>query len=403
MIYLKNMGLLFAAILFSVIVAEFGLRILFPELNKPAAATRDHSDPLLPKQVSHKHKKLPNTANFDELGFRNQVADCVGSDVPAKRILLVGDSNIAATFLSDEDAPGNVLSKQLNSSNEYCYVVDSFGVSGFGPDQSLFAVRAKTDAAHYDHIVFHVFADNDLGDLVRNNNFFDNEKLENHGYCYVKPVYLDNFLLFKAIKSAFYKVFDYRIVSTYAEHSLGHSEKCSLPKYIDRYADPQKSFAQSLERSETEYKISSSGKIVPYMMNDRYDVSVACVADTAALEELQINATAIFKEFQEILDDRNIDGTILIQPSESDVTDNHPGSRGELARYCEKYNPRNISDFVLRGIQNSGYKGGVVDLYDTFENCSGCYFSVAELERDNHWNKHGVFVAMELLSKKIKY
>ena len=73
------------------------------------------------------------------------------------------------------------------------------GVSGFGPDQSYQAVKKLTKLKKYDHVVFHFFADNDLGDLLRNRTFIGGE-FRNMGYCFPQKNILDRFLIIRVIK-----------------------------------------------------------------------------------------------------------------------------------------------------------------------------------------------------------
>jgi len=45
------------------------------------------------------------------------------------------------------------------------------GVSGFGPDQNLIRFTEEADIYRPGLLVFHVFADNDFGDIIRNRLF----------------------------------------------------------------------------------------------------------------------------------------------------------------------------------------------------------------------------------------
>jgi hypothetical protein len=158
----------------------------------------------LPKHAAgtHVHAIRNSVATFDEDGMRVNPNQCASED--AIDVLVVGDSNIAGFFLSDSETLGaKITAKSLES--DQCIKVDTFGVSGFGPDQSLFAIAELTKDTTYDYVVFHVFADNDLGDLIRNNNYVD-DVLINSGYCFPKRPILERFLTFKAIRKVMYMV-----------------------------------------------------------------------------------------------------------------------------------------------------------------------------------------------------
>jgi hypothetical protein len=89
-------------------------------------------------------------------------------DKSGVRIIVYGDSNIFARFSNLEDTFPYQLEHALKGLTKRSIEVLNAGVPGFGPDQSLLRFEEEVEIYKPDIIVFHVFADNDWGDLIRN-------------------------------------------------------------------------------------------------------------------------------------------------------------------------------------------------------------------------------------------
>ena len=90
---------------------------------------------------------------------------------PEMRIIVYGDSNVMARFSNDENTYVRKLEKYLNKNGLKNIEVVNAGVLGFGPDQSLIRFNKEADTYKPDLVIFHIFADNDFGDIVRNRLF----------------------------------------------------------------------------------------------------------------------------------------------------------------------------------------------------------------------------------------
>ena len=165
-------------------IAELSLRQIFPEKSgKESIYLFNKELPRIQPNLEHYIDRLGTTAGFNEDGSRRKTLDNEGT----LSIGLFGDSNIAALFTSDEDAPNNVLANELRK-RQISATVSSYGVGGFGPDQSLFKLKqVLVSGENFDHVILHVFADNDAGDFIRNNYEIKDGGLTNDGYCY--PTY----------------------------------------------------------------------------------------------------------------------------------------------------------------------------------------------------------------------
>ena len=191
MSWIKSAFVVIVSTFLTFFAAELGLRLVFPD-KKLGQEIRDHSDGYLPRHSAGLHDNPVTDGNitFDSNGFRINPNICPDGK-PRKNVLLVGDSNISANFLADDKTLGARLN-EFSQNNGVCLDISTFGVSGFGPDQSFFKVAQLTQKKSYDAVLFHVFADNDLGDIVRN-RMYVNGALINNGYCYLEKPALEPF------------------------------------------------------------------------------------------------------------------------------------------------------------------------------------------------------------------
>ena len=378
MSWIKNLLLVITSIVLSLLILEFGLRLIYPgkaEIQK----VRDHSDPFMPKHLvgTHVNQIRNSIATFDEYGMRLNPNQCTSEDVID--VLLVGDSNIAGLFLSDLETLGAKITAQSVGS-EQCIKVDTFGVSGFGPDQSLFAIDELTKDIAYDYVIFHVFADNDLGDLVRNNNFVD-DHLINSGYCFYEQLILERFVTFKTIRKVLYIAGANLNLYGTALASNPFDNTC-----ISIVHPNDKSFAEGTSiRAQLDWEANSNNQRQIYM-GDRYDIEFACNSNVEATRYVTRYFNRIIMDASELATAREFNLVYLIQPSEDDVTNNH---EERLDKGCDQYRPQNLSQFFVDALGDLDF----INLYETFLNCNACYFTEEELSGDNHWSPYGVDIA----------
>lgn len=101
----RNLTILALSIIFTLIAIEIGLRFIYPD--KMHLSYRDHSHPDVPQmnEGTFKHQKLNVHASFDDRGFRINPYKCE-EDENLTKVLVVGDSNVAALFLEDQNSLG---------------------------------------------------------------------------------------------------------------------------------------------------------------------------------------------------------------------------------------------------------------------------------------------------------
>ena len=378
MSWIRNLLVMLVILIFSLSMLEISLRVIYPNLVE-SVAYRNHSDPLMPRQLAgtHKHKIRNSIATFNTTGMRINPNQCQqGKTVKA---LLVGDSNIAGMFLDDTETLGAKITQQ-SLANDLCINVDTFGVSGFGPDQSLFALADLTETNTYDYVIFHIFADNDLGDLIRNNNYVG-ERLINTGYCYVQRPLLEGFVTYKAFRQILYDLgIGINLYGTTVA-SNGLDNNCIIVPNLN-----QGNFISSMhERAKSDWQANRRNQRQIYM-GDRYDIEFACNPNVQVGSYVTKYLNRVILEASELANQRGFELIYLIQPSEDDVTNNHPN---RLDKGCDQYNPQNLSKFYVNAL--TGFN--VIDLYQSFLNCNACFFSEEDLGSDNHWSPYGVNLA----------
>ncbi|MDG1532802.1 MAG: hypothetical protein P8Q99_15815 [Paracoccaceae bacterium] len=383
--WIKNTALFLCSILFSLIVLEVGMRFVFPD---KLAVQRDHSDPLMPRQSAGalKDPAFGSTATFDSIGLRVNPNNC--ADAVDRRILIVGDSNIAALFLNDGLDLSAQLAQLLNETG--CVIVDSFGVAGYGPDQSLFAATHLLKAQHYDDVIFHIFADNDAGDLLRNNFPLENGRLTNTGYCHPNRSFLDRLVLPQAGQKLYYaatgKILDWHSL----RHSLGEDARC-LASDVTTVGSQ---FDQLQARAVNDLKIKQANGAQAYM-NDRFDVEFACQSSPVSHQIAMSKMSTVVQGVLDLATEKSFNPMFLLQPSEFDVTANHADLSQDIQTSCPNYAPTNNTDFFVQAI---GEKVAMINLYDAFSDCGDCFYTMAEAGGDNHWNAYGIGVAAKELA-----
>jgi hypothetical protein len=74
MSWIRNLLVMLVILIFSLSMLEISLRVIYPNLVENVAS-RNHSDPLMPRQLAgtHKHKIRNSIATFNTTGMRINV------------------------------------------------------------------------------------------------------------------------------------------------------------------------------------------------------------------------------------------------------------------------------------------------------------------------------------------
>lgn len=161
---LKNLALLIASLLLSLLLIELALRILgwsYPLFAQPDAQLGWSFRPNTAGWSAHE-----NTAylRINHFGFR-------GPDWPEQpasgsyRIAVIGDSFVDSSNLPDDDALTSIIEKQLASCPAFAgrhVEVLNFGVSGYGTAQEELMLEQRIAPLHPDLVVLVFYVGNDL-------------------------------------------------------------------------------------------------------------------------------------------------------------------------------------------------------------------------------------------------
>jgi hypothetical protein len=161
---------------------ELGLRILYPEKVQAIVEERLRLEQLayvfderyLVGLKPNTYKRLPDPGSSRIINWRTNPDGFRGNPLkehPPVRIIVYGDSNIEAPFSPLEETYPWRLEQYLEGFSDLDLEVINGGVVGSGPDQSVLRFAAHADKYKPDLVVFHIFADNDFGDLIRNRLF----------------------------------------------------------------------------------------------------------------------------------------------------------------------------------------------------------------------------------------
>jgi hypothetical protein len=378
-------------------VLEVALRIIFPDLKRTRSTlesmayqyNKDYLVSLKPNTVKEYEIKKGEvdfgktiTWKTNSLGFR-------GDEVGQKRglrVIVYGDSNIQARFSEAEYTYTSALQKLLRANYANADVINA-GIVGAGPDESLIRLSNDFDKVNPDIVIFHVFADNDYGDIIRNRLF---KFSPNNTFIKTKyPITVDERFTSResTIVELVHKLYIQRIINRliheardYKQNNLSHEEKVEqiLNDLEKRAASAYKIYKEDKPRHISHFE-------------DYYDIDVAAHPDSesarikiALMEEVLVAAS-------EFCAKNNISFIILVQPAVFDLALNVNLDVGnlDLAKRYENYKPENLSDPLKEICTKHGFN--CIHLINSFRqnNPASVY------RNDGHWNTKGQMLAAE--------
>lgn len=373
------------------IVAEYALRYLYP--NKVSMFQSDSVAISLFKKNLVRTGYGKNSINIrtNAYGIRDDgETNPIDADV-----LVFGDSNIAAMFLPFEETLGPRLEEQFDPG----IVVANMGVPGDGPDQSLqryLQIAGETSAKA---LVFHVFADNDFGDMFRNNIYREQpdgewrkrDKLDRD------PVFpVNRSLLLRGLNKLLYVIHSpftlYDLIAEPTYYSPLHYGL--LPP---RQSDKEDSIETWRAISRQEFEIYKVDGYTSWGA-DHYDYALAASPNGEMATTARELLTHVLSQARSAFHGKQECFVILIQPSEHDLWEDGPSVANSVlrARYQDYY-PKALSDLATRAADDASVS--YINLYELFSGSPGeYYFTEEEKPGDNHWNAAGIASAATLLA-----
>jgi len=368
-------------------VIELGLRILYPEKVLEIARDRERIDHLA--YQFHPDYLIALRPNARKQFTRTQVNGgavidwTTNSDAfrgpelrknPELRVMVYGDSNVQARFSPLSRTLPFRLQKDLTALSGEDVEVINAGIVGSGPDEALLRFKADVGVYKPDIVVFHIFADNDFGDIVRDRLFEINAQGE-------------------LVRTGFRATVDQNLKSIYPRLLVTRVAQKVLklvgvndPGPPARKSNGADEIVDSwMASAEEQYAVYKKGKRREFShFADQYDIDIALHPDSEAAATKIVLMDQVLQSAKKIADENNVKFVVLIQPSSIDLTRNHATNYEFLQQYPEYRRERLTS--IIDGIC-ARHNIPRVNLYPVFANNNpdSLYF-----RGDNdHWNDAG--------------
>ncbi len=410
---MKNLLLVLVSTLVSLGVLELALRALGPGDEVPHVLDAD----LIFKPGESRrlrYVRFPEhggeviETRFDKFGFREGAGDPL--DRGAYRIFVYGDSFIQGSYSTVENTFAGRLAQLLGQQTGMPVSVVNAGVDGYGPDQVFLRMLREVPKFDPDLVVVSLFADNDVGDLIRNKLFRLNPEglLERHGFVLTDEL-LDHYeerqrlndmpAIIRVVKDPELLRRDLRIL---LERRLGLDAGWLADVPIDtayRTAPDVDWIGIWLKRGEDEYTdyISNNnpGLRLDNLRSDHYDADVAIHPDRNSSKYKLALADALIEEQVGFLRQQGVPFVLMIVPSPIDACESYDWQvdRERYPDYDRRVLTRSIAQAARR------LDAPHLDLFEPFASgdCNQLYFH----HGNNHWNDRGQALAAGLVAEWI--
>lgn len=324
-------------------------------------------------------------------GFRGPPLD----PSPQARVLVLGDSNVQARFSTQDQSFTGQLQQLLRESMGTEVEVINAGVVGFGPDQSLIRLEAQIDRLQPDAVVFHVFTENDFGDIVRNRLF----ELDASGRLVrtPHPITPDARMptrWWSQPPRALWQGSMIRIFVNAFVQGLARSKDPHPPLQHD----PARFRERALRQHEREFAVYRARAPRKYsMFSDHYEADIAFAPQLESARTKRALLEAVLQRARDVAREHGIPFLVLIQPASRDLTTNLSNNYRALAGMTG-YDRRRLDRWVAAICEESGID--FIDLFDVFE-ATGRPNDMYLPEPDPHWNEEGERVAAQAVAARL--
>lgn len=324
-------------------------------------------------------------------GFRGPPLDPAAD----QRVIVFGDSNVQARFSTQELSFTGQLERLLEEPTGKNVEVINAGVVGFGPDQSLIRMRSLIERYEPDALVFHLFTENDFGDIVRNRLF----ELDPSGKLVrtPHPVTPDERMPTGWWSRPPGELLRNSMISIFANAYAQGLARSKQP-HPELEHDPERFRRGALGQHERELAVYQAGAPRKYsMFSDHYEADIAFAPDgeSARLEYALLRA--VLEQAGRIASDHSLPFLVVIQPASRDLTTNLPNHHRVLED-IPGYDRRRLDSWMESICRELGLD--FVNLFDVFEATgrpNEMYFPTP----DPHWNEAGQRVAAESVAEKL--
>lgn len=324
-------------------------------------------------------------------GYRGPLLRPRGS---ARRVVVYGDSFIAGEFADDSVTFVRMLERDLSARGP-TEVVNA-GVIGYGPDQEYRRMQAELPRLEPDVVVLAIFADNDMGDLVRNRLFRlrPDSGIESHRVT-LHPI-LERALAAQAHPSGWRRLHLVRWIERKRRPDAG-----TLPATRAKGEEPPFSLAGYTEWAMFHARrqfddMRAHPDTVLDLLGDSYDVDVSATPDAPSARYKVALMDRLLGAVQRDLAKRGVPLVLVIIPSPLDACERYD-VRIDTIRYPH-YDRRRISGTIDSLAARHGMKR--LDLWAPFRANDACalYYRGGDL----HWTANGQALAARLLSDSLR-
>lgn len=378
---------------------EIGLRRIYPEIsnaNKMAQEARKNSayrtDPnrlvaLKPNVVKTYQRSRANGGGA--IHWRTNSHAFRGDDLKDNsdfRIIVYGDSNVQGRFSELNKTFTYKLEHYLSNITQKTVEVLNAGVVGYGPDQSYIRFAEEADVYKPDLVVFHIFADNDFGDLIRNRLFeidptnkliVTTHKRIREPLLYQSELqeYLASSLIIRGARKVFKKI-----------------QQAPIEIGMDKTGEELINLISIVEQQEYEVFNKSQPQLFSHFA-DHYDLDVATSSESESTNTKIKLMESILIKANELAASKDIDFLIIIQPSIVDLTMSSDFSYIDLIARYPNYKKNNLTSTLEQiSVRNDIFN---LNLFNVFlqHQPDDLYFR----HNNNHWNDLGQDIAARAL------
>jgi hypothetical protein len=385
------------------VIAELALRLIYPdkvtklERSQPEEMPYEFNEDYL---VSLRSNVTDTLVRDDENGgdvihWQTNSDSFRGPDLasdPGYRIIVYGDSNIQARFSSYENSYVYKLGEYLKEGGIKDLEVINAGIVGFGPDQSLIRFEKEADIYKPDLVIFHIFPDNDFGDLIRNRLYELDEQgnLSRTKFAAIPDEcltaetnhnltdFLSSLLIVKATRK-FLRLFERR-------------DNRKESRITGKDTPLKDKVAELEEWTEKEYSVYKKSQPRKFShCEDHYDIDIAMDPDKESSRvKLQLMG-AVLRAASSFAKSKDIGFLVVIQPSVIDMTKHNAGLGYEYLQNYREYKSSNLTDAVKYLCVENNIP--FVDLADVFlsNNPEDLFFKGPQA----HWNDLGQDIAAQ--------
>jgi hypothetical protein len=323
-------------------------------------------------------------------GYRGPLLRAAGS---ARRVVVYGDSFIAGEFADDSMTFVRMLERDL-AARAPTEVVNA-GVIGYGPDQAYLRMQDELPRLKPQVAVLAIFADNDLGDLVRDRLFQlrADSSLEAHRVT-LHPA-LERALTAQAHPTGWRRL---HLVRWIERKRRGAPE--TLPPMRPTNNDPPFSLkgysAWAMFHAERQFKdMQTHPDTVIDLLGDSYDVDVSATPNAPSARYKVALMDRLLGAMHDDMTKRGIPFVLVIIPSPIDACEAYDVKVDTVA--YPKYERRRITGTIDSLAARHGIKR--LDLWTPFRANNACdlYYRGGDL----HWKANGQALAAKLLSDSL--